>query len=489
MVTIKNYFDEISKIDPSSLPAALKHGHDLLADATENGENWENYYDNEEIQRTVDLYINKLNEFLKKEQPNFPDPSGKKDRVEPPVKPAKKKVSAGSHKQTSKKQPTSDRQEEESRYHIELVERIPEELRFIRRFVNLNGKKKSKDEILRFINSLQKAIVEKRIRKTSAYAEQISFIQDKLIEVYNSMGATIDVKLKPETHEALKKVAGEQKVLASINFIKRYIGMNGKPRMKEKAKQLLAQINRAIDKGKITDSDSYILEIHEIKKNLKAFTEDKAHKVLEIEKATLNGLQGILGCDCKGLNGPTSVPTMMNSVDFVQMDFPSLGLKGKWFNLIGDPSPNFTAMVYGKPKQGKSYLCVEFAGYLARNHGKVLYVAKEEGLDTTLQKKLRDKNIAHPNLIVASILPDSLGSFDFIFLDSVTRLGLSPDDLHKLRADYPKQAFIFVFQTTKDGNFRGANAFQHDVDVVIEVREGKAFQYGRFNQGGEMGIF
>jgi predicted ATP-dependent serine protease len=79
---------------------------------------------------------------------------------------------------------------------------------------------------------------------------------------------------------------------------------------------------------------------------------------------------------------------------------------------------------------------------------------------------------------------------DFIFLDSVNKLGLSPADLSILKADNPSKSFIFVFQTTKDGNFRGANSFQHDVDVVIEIPEkGMARQYGRFNQGGEMEIF
>ena len=49
---------------------------------------------------------------------------------------------------------------------------------------------------------------------------------------------------------------------------------------------------------------------------------------------------------------------------------------------------------------------------------------------------------------------------------------------------------MFIFQTTKQGNFRGENSFQHDVDVVLEVPEkGKAVQMGRFNQGGEMEIF
>jgi predicted ATP-dependent serine protease len=177
-------------------------------------------------------------------------------------------------------------------------------------------------------------------------------------------------------------------------------------------------------------------------------------------------------------------------MDFANLRFNTLGLQGKWLQLIGDPSTNFSIMVYGKPKMGKSYLCVDFAGYLARNHGKVLYVAREEGLDKTLQDKLNDKEVKHPNLYMASTIPASLTFYDFIFLDSVNRLGLKPEDLNRLRAMYPEKSFVFIFQTTKEGKFKGANTFQHDVDSVIEVPErGKAVQYGRFNAGGEISIF
>ena len=35
-----------------------------------------------------------------------------------------------------------------------------------------------------------------------------------------------------------------------------------------------------------------------------------------------------------------------------------------------------------------------------------------------------------------------------------------------------------------------ASSFQHDVDIVIEVpQRGRAVQFGRFNQGGEIDIF
>ena len=147
-------------------------------------------------------------------------------------------------------------------------------------------------------------------------------------------------------------------------------------------------------------------------------------------------------------------------------------------------------MVFGRPKTGKSYLCIDFAGYLARHHGDTLYVAKEEKLDATLHKKLSDKEVAHPNLFVSDFLPEDLSKYDFIFLDSVNKLGLSVKDLEELRKKYPGKTFIFIFQTTKQGVFRGRNEFMHDVDVVIEIPElGRAVQFGRFNQGGEMEIF
>jgi hypothetical protein len=180
----------------------------------------------------------------------------------------------------------------------------------------------------------------------------------------------------------------------------------------------------------------------------------------------------------------------MNSTDFVNLQFNSLGFKDKWLAFIGDPSAGFTAMVFGMPKFGKSYLCLDFAGYLARNHGRVLYVAKEEKLDKTLQDKLKDKNVAHPNLVVADAIPNDLSTYEFVFLDSVNKLRLTPEDLEKLKTDNKEKSFIYILQATIGRQFKGNNEFQRDVDIVIDVPEiGKAVQHGRFNQGGEMDIF
>jgi hypothetical protein len=373
----------------------------------------------------------------------------------------------------------------------------------MKRYVNLSGKKKTNEDLLRFINALQRAILERRIRKTSPYAKQVKYMQEKLIEVYNNMkGRSVAVEINGKTLREFKNLIGKEKVFTSVQYIKRYLNLHGKVGIKEKAKKLFEQLNKAVKKKKIVKGDKYEEKLQLIWRSLKDFLEDKSKKTLPIDEAQLNGLHGILKqCNCHGLDGldeddddedenMDDENKLMSSMDFADMKFKRIGLTDKWRELMGDPAPGFTAMVFGLPKMGKSYLCMEMAGYLARNHGKVLYVAREEGLDATLQQKLNDKNVKHPNLFVSDYLPEDLSAYDFIFLDSVNKLGLSSKDLDGLRKGNKGKSFIFVFQTTKDGNFRGKNEFQHDVDIVIEVpAKGKAVQFGRYNQGGEMDIF
>lgn len=488
MITIDNYFNKANKLDFSSFPDALKKGHEFILKATNNGSSWVSYHSSEPIKKTVDIYLAKLNEFVnstnKVEKKQTKKAAERKQHDEI----IKKSIRRQGVTRPSKVKKVADEDVSEDGPH--LVEKIPEELRFIRRFVNLNGKTKTKDDLLRFINGLQKAIIEKRIRKTSAYAGQVKYIQESLIKTFNTMKAKIKLEVNSKTLSEFKGLLDGEKIYPSIQLLKKYINLNGKAGMKEKAMKLVKQMETAAKKRKVRKGDVYEVPLQQAYKNLREYVNDKKQKTLLIEQRELHGLEGVLGCACNQLNGIDEMPAIMNSMDFANLQFETIGLKGKWFDLIGDPSSNFTAMVFGKPKMGKSYLCIDFAGYLARNHGKVLYVAKEEGLDMTLQKKLNDKDVAHPNLYVASLLPENLSPYDFIFLDSVNRLGFTPDDINLLRSDNPVKSFILIFQTAKTGNFKGSQSFQHDVDVVIEVPErGRAVQMGRFNQGGEINIF
>src|SRR5258706_11117084 len=299
MIATNNYFNHVNNIDFSSLPDAFKKGHEFLAKATNNGEDWTSYQSSDTVKKTIDIYLAKLNEFVnanKKAERKQRHKDVQKQSDREIMQEAMRKQGLIDENGKPVKKSSKSKKQIESSYQPTMVERIPEELRFIKRFVNLNGKTKTKDEILRFVNSVQKAILEKRIRKTSNYAEQIKYIQERLIDVYNTMKAKIKLELKPETYESLKKLTGEEKVMASVNFIKRYISVNGKIGMKKKGDSLLKQITRMVDKKKIPADDPYMDELIKITKNLETFLDDPAMKVLAIDKNELNGLEGILGC-------------------------------------------------------------------------------------------------------------------------------------------------------------------------------------------------
>lgn len=485
MITTENYFDYIQKVDVSTLPEHLQKGHEFVQRATKGGTDWD-AYKGEKIRQVMDVYFQKLYDFTKQKSA---EPKTPKKTVLPKEKSQQDKLSS----KEKRVQPVKPELEKRK------VERFPEEFRFIRRFVNLNGKTKTSIQILNFINGLQRSIAEKRIEKTSPYKKQIEFIQDTLIRNYNRMKGKIKVQLEEKTIIEFKKILGEEMIYPSVQFIKRFISLHGKTGVKEKAKKLLAAMNRAMNRG-VFDNDKYFSKLNEVHRELELFVKSTKMKMISVEPAQLNGLMGVLGdCGClhdkkenslAGIEYGGRRPQIMNSMEFATLRFNTIGFKGKWKDFIGDPTPGFSMMIYAKPKMGKSYLCVDFAGYLARNHGKVLYVAREEGLDYTLQQKLNDKDVKHPNLFVSSYLPDDLAEYDFIMLDSVNKLGLNPKDLEILRRKNPGKSFVFVFQTTKEGVFRGNNEFQHDVDVVVDIPEkGKAVQFGRYNQGGEMKIF
>ena len=230
--------------------------------------------------------------------------------------------------------------------------------------------------------------------------------------------------------------------------------------------------------------------------SLKNFVAGNAD-TLKISRAELNGLMGIVGDDLfgqkKSLNGTDyeddeEGAIVVPSGELLGMDFETIGLQGKYRELIGDPSVGFSAMVYGLPKSGKSTLCLDFAKHLAEHHGKVLYCAVEEGFGYTLKEKIERLNASHRNLFITDRIPSDLTPYQFVFIDSVSKAGMDVADLEELRKQYPGVSFIFIYHTTKEGRFKGVNTHAHEVDVIVEVGKGEAKATGRFNAGGQLKI-
>jgi len=186
---------------------------------------------------------------------------------------------------------------------------------------------------------------------------------------------------------------------------------------------------------------------------------------------------------------------IMSSRDLKDYRYDNYDFDGKWLDLVGKPAKKFHMMVYGRPKQGKSYFCFDLAQYLS-NFGKVLYIAAEEGFSATLQKKLEDMGGDNENLDFANFrdyetIKNALPGHDyrFVVIDSVNYIRIEPEQIEELKADNPKMALITVQQATKDGKFRGSQQFAHNCDIIIEVIQGVAHSTGRFAPPSEMAIF
>jgi len=449
-ITTDNYFDTIEEIGFENLPQALKESHTAIIAKTNEGEDWSGDSD---FKSMVNLSFKKLEEFIKSSSISL---SGISDE-HPETKRAK---------------------------------------------ADIKGYEKFTTERLKMIYRL-----ELDAELEDGEQEWITIRKNAIEKILKERGESLDGK--QESGRKRKNPYGE--ISTEVKFINRFLDFNDKVLYKKTFEIFIDELQKAIEEKKITKKSPVAKDIMSIQQAvLKAFNTMGNAKHFVLTPATVKRLKSIIEryenayddidesytkvkkkkMDLSGINNSSQQVNVMPSTDFTNLRFNAVGFTGKWLDFIGDPAPGFTAMVFGMPKMGKSYLCVDFAGYLARNHGKVLYVAKEEKLDATLQKKLKDKDVAHENLFVADALPKDLSPYEFIFLDSVNKLGLTPKDLDALKASNKGKSFIYVFQATKGGKFKGNNEFQHDVDVVIEVPEqGKAVQFGRFNQGGELAIF
>lgn len=462
-----------------------------MKEATSEFTDWSAYREDADIKEATDLYFQELSRLLEEKTSISPVAYSHIEKGEAKPQQSEPKAGHASSGQKHRKSPKKQTKDPE----IKQVELLGEDVKYIKSFIALHNKRKTSKAIRNLLIRLQKAITQKLINKKSPFAGEIDQIQTKLIRLVKAAGKAeaVDIVIESALLNKLVSIAGGEKVYGSISYLKRYLGMQGQPVEIEKANNFIIQAEKAIKSGKVGQDDPYLDRLQIAVKTIRKALTGKA-KAVEIMKAELHGLQGILNaCEC-GLQGieeeNNSTSEVINSLDFVKLQFKTLGFTGKWKDFIGDPPAGFTAMISGKPKFGKSYLCIDFAGYLARHHGRVLYVAKEEEFNVTLQDKVIEKEVQHSNLDISADLISDLSSYDFVFLDSVTRLGFSPEDLARLEKTYPQCSFVYIFHVRKDGRFKGRSDFQHDVDIVIEVPEkGSAIQFGRFNQGGTMEIF
>lgn len=375
-----------------------------------------------------------------------------------------------------KKEPK--KKEEKPTSNATPVEALSPEVKLIKRVITLQGKtmKKANSEKTNnpraILNAIQRAIRTKQIRKTSKYADEIMYAQDALIRMVNgSLNGTLsgaDV-INFTRYDDLEKVAHSEVVSEAAKIAAQFIKIQEQAGKEKEAGTLLKRIEKSNEKG---------AEIDGMKKALKNYLDGKTTK-LKASEQVLRGLHGIVDVNFESGD-------VVNSTTIEGKNFDTLDFHGRWEGFFGKPSPDFKFMFYGKPGNGKSTFALQFAGYLSKELGKsVLYVANEEGFGYTLQEKVKRLNVANSNLYLCDSVPEDLSQFDVVFLDSVNNLGLEPDDLKSMPSG---KAYVYIFQTTKDGNYMGKQEFAHDVDTVVRVENMNAYK-DKNRYGGEIQEF
>jgi len=460
MITKNNLLSEYPRISQNSLPKALQQEEfDFVA------ENIDLYDDDEDIRKFIDTFVEKLNEALEKQ----PSKRAAKTEKQPKEKTEKNVIKTKSPKPKREPKPRKPKPKTGT-----VVTEFPLAVTFIKSYCGWRNKVKTKTQVYTFIKRLQKAIAEKKIRKTSEYAPQIEYMQSRLIAFYN------DMKNGTKTYEIPAAKLSELKEKCNMRWadhvvvIQQYINIlnDTKTGLKEKAQRLLKKIE--VSEFSVTVKDA----IANITKSLKDYLNGKTDTP-EINEFALQGLYGLAGINgFSGLGNLPLIPTenkIVPATDFKHASFNLMAFSGKWRQLIGSPSVPFKMMVWGTGGSGKSTLAIEFARYLAGKLNKrVLYVANEEGAGATLHEKMTRLNAFHPNLFIAKTLPLRLVEYDFIFCDSANSMQLDLPKFEQVAKQFPLLSWVLLFQTTKDGKFLGEKNWQHAVDVEVYCNNGKA---------------
>ena len=309
MLNTKNYFDKVQQLNWEELPEALAKGHKLVEGAAQN--NWAAYNTNENIKRVVEAYFQKLSDYLSKD----PMPSGGSKPSAPPKSLPKPTAPLRTSKSETPKAPAPKKSEpeDEADYETTPVEYIDTDVQFIRRYAAMHGKVKSQAQILNLLHSLQKAILERRIRKDSIYAKEIELMQSQLIKCYEQMDEMIEVKIDSKNLKRYLEIANSQEGMLSITLLKAYVSLNGKKDVRDRAERLLTRMRKAVTSGKVTKSDKYADRLNEAFVTIKTYLDSKS-AYLNINKAQLNGLMGILGDDLFGQKKAWTEAMMMRAL-------------------------------------------------------------------------------------------------------------------------------------------------------------------------------
>lgn len=166
--------------------------------------------------------------------------------------------------------------------------------------------------------------------------------------------------------------------------------------------------------------------------------------------------------------------------------------EGDWQKILGEPDIRFSTLIRGEAKSGKSTYAFKFAQYCSQ-FGRVLYVSAEERLNSkTLQNRLQYCNVTSEKVRFVHIKSvDEIdakvrtGGFRFVIIDSVQHVAMSYEQFESMRHKYKRRKLSWHLIMQMGVSIA---KWKHEVDVLVEVRQGFAQVHGRYNSANRIQV-
>jgi hypothetical protein len=177
---------------------------------------------------------------------------------------------------------------------VKTVLALPPELDIFRRFSELDGSSRSFAEVQRFHQLIQKAVVEKKIKKDEDHAGLFKTVAGKVAKLYRLMVKNGTQKIENIVIQDRELVANVANVLESIQvrysvkLLNRYNNLQGTTPTRNQVDMLIRMIENGLENKRIPSRDGYRKQLTEALKTLKDWEKNKG--VLEVKESALSGL-------------------------------------------------------------------------------------------------------------------------------------------------------------------------------------------------------
>ncbi|MBC7890838.1 MAG: hypothetical protein H7Y12_01380 [Sphingobacteriaceae bacterium] len=333
------------------------------------------------------------------------------------------------------------------------------EIALIKRFLKLDKSGSTKHEFVLALKALQAAFLTQKVRKTSALASWMDFIQDAYLKIVNGK-APFKLTLATAKRDELLALVDAETIYPSVMLLKRFITWQDTAPSDKQKKNFL----RDAKKARVQDRDPYATQFRQVQ----ALVEQSAKKEIDFTQVDLSGLSGLGRAPHGGRRVIARPQGRVSASTLRKVQYTIVPLTAE-FEALGEPATNAALMVWGEPGDGKSYFCLKLANHLNRVLGRGIFVTSEEFGSASMKRKLDQLNIT--DIDFAEKLEHVRPGDKYVVIDSVNHYGLTAKEFKEFRRKHPDKFIILIMQVTKGGKFKGAKSWEHEVDTVLQIKK------------------